>query len=83
MGPFSVDEMLEAWGHEAWRYLRISNLGVLEVQTLEGNVYAGIGDWIIRGHDSVNGDHFWPCKNSYFIEKYEPIERQPDESEGT
>lgn len=40
------------------------------VTTLEGNMTAQIGDWIIRG---VHGE-FYPCKPDIFVETYEPVE---------
>lgn len=40
------------------------------IYTLEGNMAAGPGDWIIRG---VNGE-FYPCKDEIFLKTYEVIE---------
>jgi hypothetical protein len=39
------------------------------IRTLEGNMRADVGDWIIRG---VNGE-FYPCKPDIFEKTYEPI----------
>jgi hypothetical protein len=39
----------------------------LAVQTLEGSMRAGLGDWIIRG---VKGE-FYPCKPDVFEQTYE------------
>jgi hypothetical protein len=43
--------------------------GVLHVHTLEGDMYASIGDYIIRG---VQGE-FYPCKPEIFEASYEPV----------
>jgi len=39
------------------------------IQTLEGEMKAGVGDWIIQG---VNGE-FYPCKNDIFKKTYELV----------
>lgn len=41
----------------------------LTIQTLEGDMKARIGDWIIKG---VNGE-FYPCKPDIFESTYEPV----------
>ena len=41
----------------------------LEIRTLEGNMYAAPGDWIIRG---VRGE-FYPCKPDIFEATYEAV----------
>jgi hypothetical protein len=43
----------------------------LTIKTLEGNMTANIGDWIIKG---VNGEYY-PCKPSVFEQTYELIEQ--------
>jgi hypothetical protein len=40
----------------------------IAIQTLEGEMVASPGDWIIRG---VQGE-FYPCKPDIFAETYEP-----------
>lgn len=40
------------------------------IQTLEGNMKASPGDWIITG---VHGEKY-PCKPDIFEKTYEPIE---------
>ena len=40
----------------------------LEIETLEGNMTAKVGDWIIKG---VKGE-FYPCKPDIFAATYEP-----------
>ena len=40
------------------------------INTLEGTMYAKVGDWIIRG---VKGE-FYPCKPDIFEATYEPVD---------
>jgi hypothetical protein len=40
------------------------------IHTLEGNMRANPGDWIIKG---VKGE-FYPCKNDIFLATYEAID---------
>lgn len=42
----------------------------LKIRTLEGEMSADAGDWIIRG---VKGE-FYPCKPDIFVATYEPVE---------
>lgn len=42
----------------------------LAIRTLEGEMLAQPGDWIIRG---VQGEHY-PCKPDIFEATYEPVE---------
>jgi hypothetical protein len=46
------------------------NIERLTIETLEGNMTALIGDWIIKG---ISGE-FYPCKNEIFLATYEPAE---------
>jgi hypothetical protein len=41
--------------------------GRLQVLTLEGAIYASVGDWIIKG---IQGE-FYPCKPDIFKKTYE------------
>lgn len=41
----------------------------LRIQTLEGKMYADLGDWVIKG---VAGE-FYPCKPDIFERTYEPV----------
>lgn len=43
--------------------------GELTIRTLEGNMTASDGDWIIRG---IKGE-FYPCKHDIFVATYEPV----------
>jgi hypothetical protein len=56
---FCGDKVLEPVGEE-----------YLEIVTLEGNMRATPGDFIIKG---VNGE-FYPCKPDIFEKTYEPVE---------
>jgi hypothetical protein len=42
----------------------------LRIRTLEGTMFASLGDWIIKG---VKGE-FYPCKPDIFAATYEPVE---------
>lgn len=42
----------------------------IRIPTLEGEMFAKPGDWIIRG---VKGE-FYPCKPDIFVATYEPAE---------
>ncbi len=50
--------------------------GNLSIHTLEGDMKASIGDYIIRG---VDGE-FYPCKPDIFKKTYEKINIQPNNS---
>ena len=41
----------------------------ITINTLEGNMFANVGDWIIKG---VNGE-FYPCKPDIFEKTYEEV----------
>jgi len=45
------------------------------IKTLEGDMKASIGDWIIKG---VNGE-FYPCKPDIFEKTYEAVEEIKNE----
>ena len=42
------------------------------VETLEGNIQANAGDWLIRG---VRGE-LYPCKDDIFRHTYEPVDKE-------
>lgn len=48
---------------------RIHN-AYIAIETLEGNMLANLGDWVIKG---VKGD-FYPCKPDIFARTYEKAE---------
>ena len=37
-------------------------------------MFANEGDWIMKGHSSKQGIHFWPVKPDYFDEHYERVD---------
>jgi len=43
---------------------------ILVIETLEGNMVASLGDWVIKG---VNGECY-PCKPDIFEKTYEKVE---------
>ena len=47
-----------------------NGLPTLRIQTLEGEMTASLGDWIIKG---VKGE-FYPCRPDIFAATYEPAE---------
>lgn len=47
----------------------VSHNPTLTIQTLEGNMTAVDGDWIIKG---IKGE-FYPCKPDIFAATYEPV----------
>lgn len=47
--------------------------GTLSIQTLEGVMTAGLGDWIIKG---VKGEYY-PCKPDIFAATYEREDGSP------
>jgi len=42
----------------------------IEINTLEGVMIGGVGDWLITG---VNGEQY-PCKDDIFKKSYERVE---------
>jgi len=48
----------------------VFNNPILVIQTLEGEITASLGDWIIKG---VKGE-FYPCKPDIFEQTYERVE---------
>ena len=55
-------------GGAAFHMIRESS--ALVIKTLEGDMRADVGDWIIRG---VKGE-FYPCKPDIFAATYEAVE---------
>ena len=51
-------------------FLRMDDTDILYIPTLEGEMAASVGDFIIRG---VNGE-FYPCKPDIFEKTYEAVE---------
>ena len=45
----------------------------IRISTLEGDMFAQVGDWIIKG---VEGE-LYPCNSDIFVQTYEPVEPTP------
>ena len=60
-------ELYHFMGHRACYY--VDENGDVVIKTLEGNMKANIGDYIIKG---VHGE-FYPCKPDIFEETYELV----------
>lgn len=52
------------------KLFRLNGIGQLLIQTLEGEMKADYGDFIIKG---VNGEYY-PCKPDIFEKTYEKVE---------
>lgn len=61
-------EAVAEWCGE--RVCRTKEGPYIPIRTLEGEMIASLGDWIIQG---VEGE-FYPCKPSVFDATYEPVE---------
>jgi len=61
-------ELVVSWAGDKYAF-KMSGEGLL-IRTLEGDMLAGPGDWIIKG---VKGE-LYPCKPDIFAETYEPVE---------
>jgi len=66
--PFSVCRWAEQFNDEI-RWKIVGSGSCIIIQTLEGDMRADVGDWIIRG---VQGE-FYPCKPDIFDETYEAV----------
>lgn len=62
--PFWVTDALDE------KRLALGGLGTLFVRTLEGEMLARRGDWLIRG---VNGE-LYPVRDAIFQATYDPVE---------
>ena len=60
------DHSADYWAPGEWDHE--TNVAYIRITTLEGNMIASRGDWIIRG---VRGE-FYPCKPGIFAETYQP-----------
>jgi hypothetical protein len=73
--PFTVDEehdILLAFLHDHVVPFEIvgGDSAYMVIHTLEGDMFAQRGDWIIKG---VQGE-FYPCKPDIFEETYDPVD---------
>lgn len=64
-------ESIHEWSNGALGWIGGRGLPIEDafVSTLEGDMYFGPGDWIIKG---VKGE-FYPCKPDIFEQTYEPV----------
>jgi len=62
----NLDTILDLYIPEAWQTLGDR---ALVIPTLEGEMRADVGDWIIKG---VAGE-FYPCKPAIFASTYDPV----------
>jgi hypothetical protein len=74
-GDLYVADKIKEWsrpcnGHKPPVDFESTNNGIeLIIETLEGNMRARKGDWIIKG---VNGE-FYPCKDDAFKKTYDEV----------
>ena len=54
----------------AWEVGKAAPYVLMKIHTLEGDMEASVGDYIIKG---VNNE-FYPCKPDVFAKTYEPVE---------
>ncbi|MCP1147935.1 MULTISPECIES: hypothetical protein [Bacillus] len=66
----SYDKLREFCGEIVGNWLdSFTNISVIYIQTLEGNLIVSPNDYVIKG---VKGE-FYPCKPDIFQQTYEPI----------
>jgi len=62
---------IDDWmGYTSMMWFHEDNPNILVIPTLEGDMKASIGDWIIKG---IKGE-FYPCKPDIFEDTYELVE---------
>lgn len=66
--PLSIDGIEEWCGGSIKGVRSPPEQRCIDIQTLEGEMRAEIGDWVIKG---VKGE-FYPCKPEIFALTYEP-----------
>lgn len=59
--------------HRVPEWEGIDQVNAIAIKTLEGEMLALEGDWIIKG---IKGE-FYPCKPDIFEATYEPVESAP------
>ena len=67
-----IHDKIDAWFKEMGAdpdKIMMMDDGTISIHTLEGDMAAQPGDWVIRG---IKGE-FYPCRNDIFIETYEPV----------
>lgn len=68
------DVVLNGWMDKHKLDYHYNRDGQLCIPTLEGEMRANIGSWIVRGHKG----EFWPVKQDIFEETYEEVEAPND-----
>lgn len=66
----TLGDVMKWCGGRYWSRPPMRAVTGLTIPTLEGDLQASYGDWIIRG---VNGE-FYPCKPDIFEATYDPVE---------
>ena len=66
----NLNEILDFMKDKQPNYYEDDEKKLLTIQTLEGNMIASVGDYIIKG---VKGE-FYPCKPDIFEQTYEVVE---------
>lgn len=66
----TVHDLAEWCGGWIVRSMDEGHIVGIGISTLEGDMRATPGDWIIKG---VSGE-FYPCKNDIFRKTYDPVE---------
>lgn len=66
----NLNEILDFMKDKQPNYYEDDERKLLTIQTLEGNMFASVGDYIIKG---VRGE-FYPCKPDIFEQTYEVVE---------
>ncbi len=66
----TAKEIMEWCGGRHWSKPPMRMVTGITIPTLEGDMDAGFGDWIIQG---VAGE-FYPCKDTIFQATYEAVE---------
>lgn len=65
----NLNEILDFMKDKQPNYYEDDEQKLLTIQTLEGNMIASVGDYIIKG---VQGE-FYPCKPDIFKKTYEVV----------
>lgn len=69
----TVDNMIavESWCNGCIKVISLpAEQRIIHIQTLEGEMTANVGDWVIRG---IKGE-FYPCRADIFEASYESVE---------
>jgi len=66
----NIRDAMEWCGGTYWSRPPMRAITGIKIKTLEGEMEASFGDWIIRG---VQGE-FYPCKPKIFEATYEPAD---------